>query len=125
MSTVADTATNLKVKMHSAMSAIVAGNASVHELDVVIGATNLAVALALEGNGTEMSVELSAGQLAVRNMRDRGVAGQGFTFTAEELNEVNYALEIHAAQLDIATINELDSGQRLVKKMLQQQRSKK
>lgn len=114
----------MRVKVASAMASLVAGKANTHELDVVIGATNLAVALAIEGNGIEMAVPLSEGQLAVRVMKDRGMAGNGFRFTPEELKQVNYALEIHEAQLDIATINEIDSAQMLVHKMLQQQRSK-
>jgi hypothetical protein len=72
-------------------------------------ALNIAEALAIQGVGTDYAVKIRAGQDALRDMAQRGVnLGDKFILRGPELQALNLAIEVHDAQLDAITMQQLE-----------------
>jgi hypothetical protein len=99
----------LRIKNHSALTAVVQGKATRDDLDILIAAVNITEALALRGIGSDWHDEIRAAQDAVLTMTRRGLAnGDKFLFTGPEMQAVNLAMEIHDAQIDQASVSDLE-----------------
>lgn len=117
-------ALDLRIKNHAAMTAMVKGEGTRHDIDVLIGAFNMAEALARIGRGTELMPEIRAGQDALLEMSRRGLAKGKFLFTGPELNAANLAMDIHDAQLDAATISDIEKGLEVVTQEIKARRAR-
>lgn len=115
--------TTLKIRNHDAMNNIRLGQATRVEIDAVIDAFNIAEALAKRGMGADWAPEIRAAQDALLELARRGVE-RGFQFTvkAEELVAMNLGMEIHDAQLDAATVRELETAMHDVMENLRNKR---
>lgn len=111
--------TTLKIKNHAAMEALRKGDGTFQDVDVVVSALNIADAMANGGEiGKDYSAEIRAGQDAVFAMAQRGSTNGGrFLFTGPELTAINLAMEVHDAQLDIATVDDVQAAIFVVKRM--------
>jgi hypothetical protein len=105
-------ATDLRIKNHAAMTSIVRGKGTRTDIDVVINALNIAEAFHLvdENLGRDWRPEISQAQDALFAMAQRGVEKGRFLFTGPELTAVNVAMEVHDAQLDRATVQQLEKA---------------
>ena len=110
-------ATMLRVKNHAAMKDMVEGRADRNTVDVLIASMNMTEALSLVRHelGADWRAEITAAQEALFTMAQRGVnKGNVFRFTGPELTAMNLAMDIHDAQIDNCTINELEKAMDLI-----------
>ena len=112
-------ALDLRLKNHAALEALRKGEATKHDVDVLIGAMNMCegyIRLRPEF-GRDWSKEIRAGQDALLYVARRGVKmGNRFICRAEELNAIRLTLEIHDAQIDRSTVQELEQALAIVEK---------
>jgi hypothetical protein len=110
----------LRARNHGAMFAMVNGTADRDVASDLMGAINMAQALTgLDKRfGRDWKPELDAAHAAIKTMCDRGVKRGRFLFTGEELNAVNTFMAVHDAQLDTATVQDLDRAIATVNKTI-------
>ena len=115
---VQDENTKLRIKNHSAIEDVRTGAATKHSLDVLINSFNMAETLAVMGIGDEYLPEIHSAQDALREMIEKGIERDcRFLFTGQQLQDVVLGMEVHDAQLDRATLGELQQALRLIVKM--------
>lgn len=115
---VGDEAVKLKIKAYDALNNLREGRGQFNDVDQVVTALNVADALALGGEiGAEYATTVRAGQDAVYAMAQRAAKTGRFLFTGPELLAVNEAMEVHAAQLDVVTVAELQTALQVVVKL--------
>jgi hypothetical protein len=102
-------ATTLKIKNHNALANMTQGSGTRDDIDILIACINVAEALAITAElGTEYRTEITAAQDAILAMSRRGLERSRFLFTGPELTSMNLGMEIHDAQLDACTVQQLE-----------------
>jgi hypothetical protein len=109
----------VRTKNHAAMRAITTGVGTKDDADIMIAALNMTEALAKLRIGDDWSSEIRAGQVALLALCRRYMDIRRFVFKAEELTAVNLAMEIHDAQLDACTVQELERAMDIVTRVKQ------
>jgi len=104
------TITQTRIKNHIAIEALRKGEATKDDISTLIEAFNVTEALAIKGIGAEYRAEIRAGQDAIYSIGTRAKKLGRFVIAGPELSAINTAMEIHDAQLDIATISELEAA---------------
>lgn len=109
--------TTLQLKNHDAMDKLRRGVATKEDIDILIGAFNMAegyIRLRPEF-GMDWAEEIRAGQDAMLEVARRGVAnGDRFICRATELTAMNLLMEIHDAQLEACTVSDLEKALAIV-----------
>ncbi len=103
-------AVDVRLKNHMAMEALRLGRATKDEVDILIGSFNMVEGFCRlnEKFGQDWAKEIREGQDALLNMSRRGVETGKFICKASELVAMNLVLEIHDAQLDTATVKDVE-----------------
>ena len=108
VASVGDALIVLKAKNHSALTEVCQGRGNRDQIDVLIAALNMCEAYAIHGKGSDWKPEINAAQDALYEMAKRGVDTEKFIFRGPEMQSVNIAIEVHDAQLDQSTVQELE-----------------
>jgi hypothetical protein len=110
--------TDLRIKNHDAMDKLRRGVADKADMDVLIGAANMCEGyMRLRAElGKDWSTEIRAGQDALLAVARRGVDSNKFICKAPELVAINLILEIHDAQLDQSTVQDMEKALEIVEK---------
>jgi hypothetical protein len=103
----------IKIRNHDAMNTLRLGQATKMEIDVIIGALNIAEALARQGVGSDWMPELREAQDALYTLAKRGLTSR-FIVRGDELTALNLAMEIHDAQLATVTVKQLEAAMNFV-----------
>ena len=100
----------LKLKNHEALDSILKGQGTKDHVDVLIAALNMSEALirVRDELGRDWSNEIKAAQDAIRTMGKRGVERGSFGFTGPEMNAMKFFMDLHDAQLDECTVQEME-----------------
>jgi hypothetical protein len=108
--------TDLRIKNHDAMDTLRRGDATKADIDVLIGAFNMAEAyMRLRPElGADWADEIKAGLDALHAVGKRGVESGRFILKADELVAMNLVMEIHDAQLDNTTVNDMEKAMDIV-----------
>ena len=108
--------TTLRIRNHSAMETLRKGDATIADIDVLIGAFNMAEAyMRLRPElGADWADEIRAGLDALHDVGKRGVANKRFVLKASELTAMNLVMEIHDAQLDNTTVIDMEKAMDIV-----------
>ncbi len=109
--------TSLQIKNHDAMDKLRRGVATKDDIDILIGAFNMAEGyMRLRAElGRDWSVEIRAGQDALLEVARRGVArDMRFVCKPAELVAMNLTMEIHDAQLENSTVLDLERALAIV-----------
>lgn len=101
---------DLKIKNHHALAQMTQGQATRSDVEILVAALNMAEALAMLKVGNDWMAEIEAGQAALRSMLIRANDKRKFLFTGPELNAVNLANDVHDAQLEAATVAQLEKA---------------
>jgi hypothetical protein len=111
-----DASLNLRIKNHDAMDMLRRGDATRADIDVLIGAFNMAEAyMRLRPElGADWAEEIKAGLDALHAVGKRGVESGRFILKADELVAMNLVMEIHDAQLDNTTVNDMEKAMDIV-----------
>ena len=101
---------DLKLKNHEALDSILTGQGTKEHVDVLIAALNMSEALIRirDELGRDWSNEIRAAQDAVYAMGKRGVERGSFGFTGPEMNAVKLVMDLHDAQLDECTVQNME-----------------
>ena len=117
-------ALDLKIKNHSCLEALRTGQASRQDMDAIISALNVSEALCRLGTGHEYIEEVKQGQNSLLELSRRGIdRDDRFIAKAQELTDINYAYEVHDAQLDVCTIGQLEKALDLVEREIRARRA--
>ena len=107
---------------HGALVAVSRGVATIDDADALLGAFNMAEALARLGVGTDWLPEIAEAQAALRSAGSRSK----FMFTGPELCAVNLAMDVHDVQIRDpgTTIGLIEKALAMVKKDIVLKRAK-
>lgn len=126
LSKVDDALTTLKIKNHGAMAAVTQGYACRDDMDLLIAAMNIAEAFCIKGIGSDYYPQIRAGQDALQALCKRGVdRGDRFIFKSEEMQALNLAMEVHDAQLEVATVKQLEQAVEFVRETIRLGKARK
>lgn len=103
-------AVTLRIRNHAALEAIVKGEGTHDDVAIVLGAMDIALALVEQGLGGEYVDALVEAYHALRALAWRGVERGRFVCTGPEIVSINLAMEVHDAQLDAATVRDVETA---------------
>ena len=106
---------DLKIKNHAAMDLLTKGKAEHSDIDTLISMVNMTEAFARLGFGDAYSDVVLAGLQALRHVGKRGAVSGSFVLKAHEMNALNSVMELHDAQMDVVTLNDMDRAIALVR----------
>ena len=107
---------DIRIKNHVAMEQLRKGEADKDDMDILIGAFNMMEGFVRLNIGQDWAEEIRAGQDALLSIARRGIKrDMRFVVTGPELQALNLAMEIHDAQLDVATVRDLEKALDIVK----------
>ena len=111
-------ALDLRIKNHAALDLLCTGKAAKAHIDVLIGAFNMVEALARlrDEMGADWVKEIRQAQDALLAVAQRGVATEHFICRGPEMVALKLAMEIHDAQLDAATVLDIEQAVDLIEK---------
>ena len=115
--------TTLRVKNHDALNNLRMGVATRADMDMLIAASNIAEAMRRQGKGTDWQDELRAGHDALLAAARRGVPAMRFILTGPELQALNLLMDIHDAQLDACTVQDVENAIDLVTEEIKHKRA--
>jgi hypothetical protein len=111
LSEIDDALVILRIKNHDALTNIAHGKGTRSDMDVVIAALNIAEALIMQNVASAYKEQLRQGQDALKSMGSRGRSmGDRFVCTGQELTAINWAMEIHDAQLEVINVAQLETA---------------
>ena len=120
-----DAVLHLKIKNHESLECLRKGEATRLDIDTIIGAFNIAEALARMKIGDDYAKEIKAGQDALLDVAKRGVdRDDKFVLKAAEMQAINLTMEVHDAQLEITTIGELEQAMKIVEKEIRMRKAR-
>ena len=106
---------NVQIKNHNAIDALRKGVADREDMDTIIEALNIAEALQRLGIGDEYKDELRSAQDALYAVSRRGIDREyRFVLKAQELTAINLGMEIHDAQIEVTTIEQMEKAMNIV-----------
>ncbi len=109
-----DTLVKLQLKHHFAVTALTQGKATREDMDRIIGMGNMTEALFRLGFGKDYADEIKQGMSALLGVCRRGAETNRFILRAEEMRAINTLVELHDAQLEIVTVQDIERGVALV-----------
>ena len=118
-------ATTLKIKNYDALDALRLGKATRHDMDVLVNVVNMAEAFAMcdKKFADDFYQLISDAQDALLEVCNRGKDRNHFVCRASELEAIRDVMELHDAQLDIATVKEMEQAYKMVKAVIENQRA--
>lgn len=116
---------NVQIKNHNAIDALRKGIADREDIDTIIEAFNIAEALQRLGIGDEYKDELRGAQDALYAVSKRGVDREyRFVLKAQELTAINLGMEIHDAQIEVTTIEQMEKAIDIVKSEIKNRKAR-
>ena len=115
---VPDAGIMLKIKNHAALAAVVQGKATRDDMDVLIAALNMTEAFCIMGIGKDWRPEVRQALDHLHDMALRGLTTGRFILTGVEMKSINLAMEVHDAQLESATVRQLEQAIDIVTKTI-------
>lgn len=103
-----DALTVLKIKHYAALDAIKKGQATKHEVDILVACFNISEAYARHGLGAEYMDEIKLAQQAVESMVQRAIKHGRYGCSGAEMSAIAAALVLHDEQLDNSTVKQLE-----------------
>lgn len=108
-------ALDLRIKNHEAMTALTKGTATRADWDILVAAFNMTEAFYRLGIGADYKEEVKLGLDALHAVGKRSLTlGGRFVLRSDEMKALNMALELHDAQLDVATLRDMERAIEIV-----------
>jgi hypothetical protein len=109
-----DSLIKLQLKHHYAMAALTQGKATRDDMDRLINMANMTEALYRLGFGMDYGDVVAQGMPALLHVCRRGAESGKFILKSEEMRAINTLMELHDAQLETVTVQDIDRGVALV-----------
>ena len=120
-----DKLVSLQLKNHFALDDLRMGKATKNDIDTLISAFNITEALAKQNIGNEYQNEIKEAQDALYECAKRGVEmNYRFIVKGLELKAINFVMELHDAQLEAATVKDIELATAYVNHCLTQKRAR-
>ena len=110
--------TTVQIMNHGAIEALRTGKANWDDISALVVAFNVALGLTSQGIGVEHQQSLHNALGAALAIEHRGV----WVAKAAELTAVNLGMEIHDAQLAVATVEQVDKAMKFVQIVIQERK---
>ena len=109
----------LQLKNHLALEALRTGKAIKEDIDTIINAFNISEALAKQDIGQDYKAEIKEAQDALYECAKRGVErNYSFVMKGTEIKAINFVMQLHDEQLQIATVKDLELATNYVRKCI-------
>ena len=109
----------LQLKNHLALEALRTGKAIKEDIDTIINAFNITEALAKQDIGQDYKAEIKEAQDALYECAKRGVErNYSFVMKGTEIKAINFVMQLHDEQLQIATVKDLELATNYVRKCI-------
>jgi len=105
---------DLKIKNSEAMVALLRGNATHDDLDLLVAMSNVTEALYQLGFGEDYKDVAIDGREAILKIVYRAVEHKRFTPTGPEIQALNRLMELHDAQMDVITIKDMERALKFI-----------
>lgn len=100
----------LRLQGHVALDCLRRGMATLTEIEQLINASNMSLALMCKGLGQDWKDEIEAGADALFCIAERGISTERFIARGPELVAINTLMSVHDAQLDGATVRQFEEA---------------
>ena len=101
---------DLKLHNHSAMTELLAGRATKKHMNTLIAMSNICESLQRAGFGDEYKDVTTEGRFAIISIAVRAVEKLKFIPTGTEITMLNRLMELHDAQMDIITVQDMEKA---------------
>lgn len=101
---------DLRIKNSAALRALLRGEATKLNMNTLFAMANMTRALVHLGFGAEHSAICDAGRDALAAVAKRAVQHGKFVLKGPEITKLNVLMELHDAQMDIATIKDVENA---------------
>lgn len=98
---------DLKIKNSMAMKALLRGEATREDMDALVAMSNIVEAFYRLGFGTEYGEACVGGREAIIGIAYRAKERGRFVPTGPEIAKLNLLMELHDAQMDVVTVNDI------------------
>lgn len=105
-----------KLKNHEAFAALMRGQAGKTDIDTLAAARNIAEALMVVLDGSDVDGTLARSAVAIIELCDRGNAGKSLVMRAEEMQAMRDLMQLHDELLDVVTIRQFEDALAYAKK---------
>jgi hypothetical protein len=112
-----------KIRNHGAMSNLTRGLADKQDVTTLISMVNMTEALYRLGFGKEYGDVVKDGAESLHMLGRRGLQTGRFILKAQEMSHLNLIMELHDAQMEIATIKDIERAIDLFNKEFQQRKT--
>ena len=102
--------TALKLRNTSAIGTLMQGNGTKAVLTDVVAAYNLSRALMLNGFGVDLFDIVLKAEESIRGLTERIQRTQSYTLYASEIAALKDLMELHDAQIDVATVGDIQKA---------------
>lgn len=109
---------DLQLKNSTAMAALLQGRATKRDMDILIAMSNIVDALQRNGFGKDYEEAAIAGREAILKIVWRAVDKLKFIPTGPEIKALNELMELHDAQMEVTTVQDLEAGIALAKELI-------
>lgn len=123
-----EAAITLRVKNHAAMTALTKGEATRNDIEILIAAFNVTEAMTCVSPklGADWREEIGRAQDALFAVATRGVKnGNRFILTGPEMTALNLGMDVHDAQLDTASVLELERATNIVRERIRNKQTRR
>jgi hypothetical protein len=112
---------DVQLKNRAALEQIRMGQATKDDIDMLIGAFNIAEALAINGLGYDWKDEINAAQNDLLELARKGVErNMRFIMTAKQWESLKLVMDLHEEQLAQATVYDIEKANDFVLKVIAQ-----
>jgi hypothetical protein len=116
---------NMHIVNHGAMRALVRGEASRGDMDILIAMNNIVEALWRKGVGREYTDVITDGNKTLKTVAQRFSAQGRVTLYAKEIEALNALMELHDAQMDVITVKDMLDAVEYIKREVAQGRAER
>lgn len=110
-----------QLKNRTALEQLRKGDATKQDIDMLIGAFNIAEALAIKGLGYDWLQEINQAQEALLALARRGVENNmRFIMTAKQWEALRLVMDLHEVQLAQATVQDIEKAYDFVQAVIRQ-----
>ncbi len=107
---------DLKIRNHGSMAALMRGQATSADMGNLIAMNNIVEALFRLGFGREYEHVMVNGYKTLKEVGRRFLLDKRVTLYAHEINALNLHMELHDAQMEVITVQDMDKAIALVNK---------
>ena len=110
---------DFKIKNYSAMASLMQGTATAKDMSILIEMSNICEAMREMGIGDAYESICTEGRYAICKIAERKRTHGRYTPTGIEMQALRDLLELHDAQMEVATVRDLWDALKLVRKRTQ------